>query len=198
MVQWTVSFSSRINIFLLIFFHRAIVQPKLGGRPKKTRNKIRRQQKNLQEIKHTPLNINKTKREKKGRKNKERKKKGKFSLSDWTDTDRQRGRAKLLVPFQQPNKKHRPKKKKKKKGQLTHRWSTLTVNLGFLIALDYARLLMCEKRPMWHHQIFPRLSNIPFSFPMITHAYIGLVYFSFFLFSISFFVEWAFNGAIEL
>lgn len=87
----------------------------------------------------------------------------------------------------------------KKKGQLTHRCSTLTVNLGFLIALDYARLLMCEKRPMWHRQIFPRLSNIPFSFPMITHAYIGLVYFSsFFLFSISFFVEWAFNGAIEL
>ncbi len=40
--------------------------------------------------------------------------------------------------------------------------------------------------------------NIPFSFPMITHAYIGLVYFSFFLFSISFFVEWVFNGAIEL
>ena len=90
MVQWTVSFSSRINIFLLIFFHRAIVQPKLGGRPKKTRNKIRRQQKNLQEIKHTPLNINKTKREKKGRKNKERKKRESFLCqTEQTQTGRE-------------------------------------------------------------------------------------------------------------
>ncbi len=47
--------------------------------PKKTRNKIRRQQtkkKNLQEIKHTPLNINKTRK-------RNRKKRESFSRVGW-------------------------------------------------------------------------------------------------------------------
>lgn len=181
MVQWTVSFSSRINLFLLIFFHRAIVQPKLGGRPKKTRNKIRRQQKKPPGNKTHAVEYQQNKTRKKGRKNKERKKKkGKvFSVRLNRHTDRHRGRAKLLVPFQQPNKKHWPKKKKKEKGSVDASMLDSDCQSGISYCVGLRASLDVWKTAHVASSNLPEIVKHPIFVPNDhTRIHIGLVYFS--------------------
>lgn len=107
---------------------------------------------------------------------------------DGTDVDGQR----LLVPFQRAR-----RRKGSVDASMVDSLASCQSGISY-IALDYARLLMCEKRPMWHHQIPPEIVKHPFAFLVVTLTHWVGVFWLFSISSFYFFVEWAFNGAIEL
>lgn len=91
---------------------------------------------------------------------------------DGTDVDGQR----LLVPFQRAR-----RRKGSVDASMVDSLASCQSGISY-IALDYARLLMCEKRPMWHHQIPPEIVKHPFAFLVVTLTHwVGV----FWLFSIS-------------